>query len=429
MLDEITRGLKIHQEDPHGWDRARCSLRMLDCCLDKVPSGNEHGTFCAIDFGGTNLRVVHCQLDGQGHAAVTQLIDNIRDDGVCEDLPEGVRDSKAPASMLFDAIALRMKTLLIQTGDLENNVILPVGFTFSFGIRFDSLNKGISLTWAKEFATGIESDDPVIGRDVVALMNEAFERNEVPAKVNCILNDTTGTLIAGAIECDPSDPECRIALIVGTGVNCCYFDSEAKSYGYLSNVINMESGEFNKGLPVSVVDNEIDFESNHHGHMMLEKISSGLYLAQIIQKMIVRCCQYKAPPAAWEKDSLLTPDCAAIYADNGIDMARRVMMSCWQWEASDAQLEVVKRLVDAAFDRSAALQAVVVAAATRRVGLPAVTVAVDGSLFSRNPKYQRRLGEFLAMILDSQYSVSFTLTSDGSGKGAACLAAMIAQSE
>ena len=54
--DEMTRGLS---------HSGRSSLRMLKSYIG-LPTGNETGEYLALDFGGTNLRVLRILLEGQG---------------------------------------------------------------------------------------------------------------------------------------------------------------------------------------------------------------------------------------------------------------------------------------------------------------------------------------------------------------------------
>lgn len=53
-------------------------------------------------------------------------------------------------------------------------VAIPLGFTFSFPVKQEGLNKGTLIKWTKGFhATG------VVGKDVVQMLNEAFQRRQV----------------------------------------------------------------------------------------------------------------------------------------------------------------------------------------------------------------------------------------------------------
>eukprot|EP01054_Gregarina_sp_Poly1_P000095 Gregarina_sp_Poly_1__94@NODE_1020_length_5329_cov_521_329913_g711_i0_p1_GENE_NODE_1020_length_5329_cov_521_329913_g711_i0NODE_1020_length_5329_cov_521_329913_g711_i0_p1_ORF_typecomplete_len507_score81_43Hexokinase_2/PF03727_16/2_1e50Hexokinase_1/PF00349_21/1_7e47ROK/PF00480_20/0_14ROK/PF00480_20/1_7e03_NODE_1020_length_5329_cov_521_329913_g711_i01861523 len=435
MLDELNTGLKLHKEDPHNWNKQLCDFMMLDCCLDKVPTGREEGSFYALDFGGTNIRAVRCKLNGKGSMEVDQITDNLRDEGKSSQLPNGILDARAPAKMLFDAVADRIKALMERTGDINSKVKKPVGFTFSFGISQSSLDSALLWSWSKGFATGTDSDDPVVNQDVCKLMNQAFDRNGIPAFINCILNDTTGTMIVGGMEKPLRDPACLIGLIVGTGVNGCYFEPEARMFGYQGNVINVETGGFSKKLPTCVVDAEIDAESTNRGHQQLEKLTSGLYVPEVIRLLMLRCFQNRAPEKAWEPNSLPTPSVAAIYAQasGDTDMAGRIMKQEWNWNLNNEDLKVVKSIVDVVFDRSAGMTAVTVAALAKKTkrlqpAMGGVTVGVDGSMYKKNEKYQRRVKDFLVDILGEQLAalIKFQPTDDGSGKGAACLAATVA---
>ena len=68
---------------------------------------------------------------------------------------------------------------------------LPLGFTFSFPLQQEGLNKATLVKWTKGFnCAGVE------GEDVVRLLQEALERRgDVKIEVCAILNDTTGCLM------------------------------------------------------------------------------------------------------------------------------------------------------------------------------------------------------------------------------------------
>jgi hexokinase len=45
---------------------------MLPTYVFGWPTGNEKGSYLAVDLGGTNLRVCHVELEGEGRFEVTQ---------------------------------------------------------------------------------------------------------------------------------------------------------------------------------------------------------------------------------------------------------------------------------------------------------------------------------------------------------------------
>lgn len=44
--------------------------------------------------------------------------------------------------------------------------------------------------WTKGFATGRATKDPVVGRDVVKLLSDAFSRNNIGVECAAVVNDT-----------------------------------------------------------------------------------------------------------------------------------------------------------------------------------------------------------------------------------------------
>ena len=115
---------------------------------------------------------------------------------------------------LFDYIAECLASFVHSRG--IQDLVLPLGFTFSFPCRQKGLASGELIKWTKGFTSeGVE------GEDVVALLIKAIsKRNDVKVDVAALLNDTTGCLMS----CAWQNPNCRIGLIIGTGTNACYLE-------------------------------------------------------------------------------------------------------------------------------------------------------------------------------------------------------------
>ena len=81
------------------------------------------------------------------------------------------------------------------------NMVLPLGFTFSFPCRQNGLASGDLIAWTKGFkCEGVE------GEDVVKLLVKAIrKRDDVKVDVAALLNDTTGCLMS----CAWKNPNCR----------------------------------------------------------------------------------------------------------------------------------------------------------------------------------------------------------------------------
>ncbi|PNX91381.1 hexokinase-3-like protein, partial [Trifolium pratense] len=106
------------------------------------------------------------------------------------------------------------------------------------------------------------------------------------------VNDTVGTLAVGHYH----DPDTVAAIVIGTGTNACYLeriDAIIKCQGLLTTsgrmVVNMEWGNFwSSHLPRTVYDIELDAESPNPNDQGFEKMISGMYLGDIVRRVILR---------------------------------------------------------------------------------------------------------------------------------------------
>ena len=106
------------------------SLQMENTYVSELTNGKEHGTFLALDLGGTNFRVMLLELNH----------------GVIEDEKVSyytLNDSTrlGPGTELFDFLAECVMDF-VQTHQLDkNHDVLPLGFTFSFPM----IQKGLGM--------------------------------------------------------------------------------------------------------------------------------------------------------------------------------------------------------------------------------------------------------------------------------------------
>lgn len=63
---------------------------------------------------------------------------------------------------------------------------IPLGLTFSFPVEQTALNKGFLLTWTKGF-----SAKNAINKDVVKLLQDAFDRKHLHVKCVALVNDVS----------------------------------------------------------------------------------------------------------------------------------------------------------------------------------------------------------------------------------------------
>lgn len=361
------------------------------------PSGREEGQWLALDFGGTNLRVMLVRLAGGKAEIVRMKKVSLRRAGVYD-----YTDENTTAEELFDCIAQLILTIAPEEGEIS------LGHTFSFPARQISVDQARLLAWTKEFAV-----QNVAGKEVNGLLYDALVRCTAGhIKPVAIVNDTVATLIAAAYETE----NVTIGSICGTGHNTAVVLPDGMVY-------NLESGNFD-GLPVTEYDWELDLASLAPNTQRLEKMSAGRYLGEIVMRAGV-----ERLPVLGKGDAFTGEELGMILSDSG-ELCRTKLLMRRKFGADIVQADraFLRRLTRAVVARSAQM------AASTYLGILDVidpehkrdhTIAVDGSLYSKMPTYAREMARALAEGLDGERGqAKLILAGDASGIGAAVAAAL-----
>lgn len=116
------------------------------------------------------------------------------------------------------------------------------------------------------------------------LLNRSIrKRGDVKILVCAILNDTTGTLMS----CAWKNPNCKIGLIIGTGLNACYLEKAENAELFNKPgktkdeevILNTECGAFGDHGCLDEIrnsfDRDIDENSLNPRNQLFEKMISG----------------------------------------------------------------------------------------------------------------------------------------------------------
>ncbi|XP_053180300.1 hexokinase HKDC1-like [Scomber japonicus] len=251
-------------------------VKMLPSFVYHTPDGTEHGKYLALDLGGTNFRALLVRFK-KGLQQNSRLYHKIYT--IPMEIMQGTGEE------LFDHIAQCVSEFLDYMG--MKKARLPAGFTFSFPCEQTALDTGTLVTWTKGYkATDCE------GHDVVNMLREAVKRhNEFDLDIVALVNDTVGTMMSCAYE----DPQCEIGLIAGTGSNVCYME-ELKNIEKIEQkeqkmCINTEWGGLGDDGSLDDIitpyDIEVDQNSINTGKQRFEKMTSGMYLGEIVRQVLL----------------------------------------------------------------------------------------------------------------------------------------------
>ncbi|KAI3414665.1 Phosphotransferase [Psidium guajava] len=420
-------------------------LRMLLTFVDNLPSGSEKGTYYALHLGGTDFRMLRVKLGGQKSSILAYDVKR-------QDIPSHLMTSTTED--LFDFVASSLKEFVESEENGPLNRRRELGFTFSYPVKQTSVSSGILIKWTKGFAI-----EDMVGKEVVDCLQQALTRKGLSMRVSSLVNDTVGTLALGYYH----DADTVAAVIIGTGTNACYverMDAIIKCQGILTSsggmVVNMEWGNFwSSHLPRTSYDIDLDADSPNPNEQGFEKMISGMYLGEIVRRILLRMYQESdilgpVSPKLLTPFALMTPDVAIMHEDDSPDLAKVAKILRDTLEITDVPLKVRKLVVnvcDVVTRRAARLAAAGIVGILKKIGrdgsggstsggsrsdvrMRRITVAIEGGLYTNYSMFREYLNEAMVEILgeDAAEQVILKVMEDGSGIGASLLAALHASS-
>ncbi|XP_051143769.1 hexokinase-3-like isoform X2 [Andrographis paniculata] len=391
-------------------------LKMLLTYVQNLPTGNENGTYYALDIGETNLRILRVHLGGQRHGLIEHDLEQ-------RPIPQTLLNSTSEE--LFDFIAASLKEFVESKESSMSSLTesRELGFTFSFPVKQTTSSSGYLIKWTKGFS------------------------------VEDMINDTVGTLALGHYH----DEDTVAAVVFGTGTNACYMeraDAIIKCQGVATTsggmVVNMEWGNFwSSNLPRTSYDMELDDDSPNPNDQCFEKMISGMYLGDIVRRVILQIAQktdvFGLEYSKLHEPSVLrTPLMAIMHEDDSPYLIEVSQILKDTLEIPDVSLNLRKLIVkicDVVVHRAARLAAAGIVGILKKIGIVGggtsrgggsneakmrrIVVAVEGGLYTNYTMFREYLNEAMGQILgeDIAACVVMKVTEDGSGIGAALLAA------
>ncbi|XP_056643429.1 hexokinase type 2 isoform X1 [Diorhabda sublineata] len=417
FLENIHRGLS---KDTHPTSIIKC----FPTYVQDLPNGTENGKFLALDLGGTNFRVLLIELSGDHFEMKSKIFA----------IPQHIM--LGSGEQLFDHIAECLAIFVKEEQVADQK--LPLGFTFSFPLSQKGLTIGYLERWTKGF-----NCSNVVGNDVVQMLNEAIDRRgDVQIEICAILNDTTGTLMS----CAWKNHVTRIGLIVGTGSNACYVEKQVNAetwndvdMGSGNVLINLEWGAFGDDGALDFVrseyDENIDRNSVNPGKQKFEKMISGMYMGELVRLALERFTKEgllfggKGSDALFERGRFYTKYVSEIESDppGVFNSLRDICEELGLKHATEQDYINVRYICECISRRSAHLVSAGLAVLLNKMDEKKVTVGIDGSVYRFHPHFHNLMMEKIKELADPSIQFDLMLSEDGSGRGAALVAAVAAR--
>jgi hexokinase len=405
-------------------------------------TGQEIGTYLALDLGGTNLRICAVHLHGSGRITLYSRKFTV----------PNTYKINSTGKALFDYLAECIQKFIDEETTLPVltvGQVYTMGFSFSFPVHQTGSDRGTLIGWTKGYSL-----PDVVGKDVAQLLQSAIYRHKLPVKVTALINDTVGCLLAHAY----SEPTTQAGVIVGTGCNAAYYERIA-SIAKLNDtendremIVNTEWGAFDTErlvLPLTRFDVRVDRESPHPFKQPFEKLIGGEYLGEILRLVILDLTDRRllfngvASAALNRSHALDTEYLSVMEADTTAELTKvqhvlEAVMELLVDTSTLAERQMIQQLCTLISTRSARLSATGLAAllslrpdilASSSSSTDRLAVGVDGSLFEYYPRYADQMAATLSHHFKSaHHRVVLGLAKDGSVIGAA-LAALLSEQQ
>ncbi|RCH86056.1 glucokinase [Rhizopus azygosporus] len=260
-------------------DDRTSDLNMIPTYVTGYPTGNEKGTYLALEIAGMDIYACQVRLKGDnGKLAINQFQYKIP-----QDLASG--DDFA---VLIDYIVECISDFLTRVGT-QDLFIYPMAVSFGFAIKQTRLNTGriLSLGYGLSYPNGV-------GVDIVELMHERMRRKGLPIKIVAIANDSVCTLLAHAYQ----HPTTRIGIVHSLGTNCAYYEpvknvtklrdqSITKDTDMIMNTEWCNFGSSKRTLPCTWFDRKLSRESINPQFHVFEKMTTGIFLGELVRNIII----------------------------------------------------------------------------------------------------------------------------------------------
>ncbi|KAM0951587.1 putative hexokinase [Dioscorea sansibarensis] len=275
-----------------------------------------------MKLGRAKLRLLHVQLGGKDARVIKK----------------GLAEVPVPTSLMVDTsqelyeyMAAELGKFLLEEEKHPNTrdgTLAEVAVSMSFPVVQNSASAKTIVEWTQGFS--IKEKD---GEDAVGELNEAIEKLGHNMHTSLVVNETIGTLAGGRYYCGDT----VAAVVLGMRTNAAYLESEHavpkwqsahhRQGEMVGDVINIEWGNFQSiHLPITEFDVCVDNESPNPREMIYAKLISGMYLGEIVRKVLLKITEETSlfgddvPSKLKIPFILRTSDMASMHQDRSADL-------------------------------------------------------------------------------------------------------------
>ena len=202
-------------------------------------------------------------------------------------------------------------------------------------------------------------------------------------------------------------------------------------------VINTEWGAFGDHGEIDFLrtkwDRAVDEASLNPGRQTFEKLISGMYMGEIARQVVLDLVEKKL---MFETQNLVKLNVAGSFESKYVSMVesdpvgvfdkcREVLTELGIENVSNDDCSTLRYVCECVSRRAGFMVAAGCAALLKKMNQKDVTIAVDGSLFRYHPHFANVMQSRINQLMGTDFKVKLMLSDDGSGRGAALVAAAL----
>ena len=205
-------------------------------------------------------------------------------------------------------------------------------------------------------------------------------------------------------------------------------------------IVNTEWGAFGENGEIDFLrtkwDKNVDESSLNPGRQIFEKLISGMYMGEIVRQVVLELAEKHLifdPQSSLKKlrvpGSFETKYISLVESDavGNFEKCRVVLNELGLEDVSNNDCSTLRYVCECVSRRAGFMVAAGCVALLKKMEIKDVTIAVDGSVFRYHPHFANIMQSRIAQLMGTDYNVELMLSSDGSGRGAALVAAALAK--
>ncbi|CAJ2635218.1 unnamed protein product [Trifolium pratense] len=397
------------------------TLNMIISDVTSLPNGEEEGFFYGVNLQGRNMLMLCARLGGK-----SKPISGLHREEI--PVPNIVLTGSSQEKIDFVATEIAKFVSAHALAENEEDAHTKkkkLGFTLSYPI--DKSMPFTTTTFQQK-----NTKDPV-RKGLMKDLSRALKKHGKKMHVFALVDDTIGGLAGGRYY----NKDNVAAITLGMSTNAAYVEPAQQSN---SNelIISMEWGNFRSShLPLTPFDTSLDAESSNPGSGIFEKLISGMYLGEIVRRVLLKMAQETAlfgsnvPPKLLTPYSLRSPDMAAMHQDTSEDrevVSEKLNEVFGITSSSPMAREFVAEVCDIVTERGARLAGAGIVSIIKKLGRienKKSVVIVEGGLYEHYRIFRNYLHSSVWEMLGNDLSDNVIIehSHGGSGTGALFLAA------